>query len=178
MTCIHSFPPLSAPGATILILGTMPGVASLAASQYYAHPRNAFWHMIEAVLDIPLTLPYEERCRRVVARNIAVWDVLKTCTRSGSLDSAIEKDSIVTNDFAGFFAQHPHIQLICLNGTKAAEVWRRHIVPDLPPAIAAVPTQRLPSTSPAHAGMPLATKIARWREALKPAAGSINKEHS
>lgn len=176
MTCIHSFAPLSSPRATTLILGTMPGVASLAAQQYYAHPRNAFWHMIEGVLGIPATLPYEERCRQVVARGIAVWDVLKTCTRSGSLDSAIDKDSIVTNDFAGFFARHPHIGLICLNGTKAADVWRRHIVPELPAAIAGIPTQRLPSTSPAHAGMPLATKIARWRDILNAADELQRKE--
>ena len=144
----------------------MPGVLSLEARQYYAHPRNAFWPVVQAALGLPAGLAYAERCRQLTARGIAVWDVLKTCTRSGSLDSAIDHESIVPNDFAAFLAQHPHIALICFNGTMAETIWRRHIAPSLPPALAAIRTLRLPSTSPAHAGMPLAEKIARWHDAL------------
>ena len=166
MNTICSFPPIARRDATRLILGTMPGIASLAAQQYYAHPRNAFWPIMEIALGVPLRLSYEERCLQLMERGLAVWDVLESCVRGGSLDSAIEPQSIVPYDFNAFFAHHTAIELICFNGTKAAELWRRHVVPTLPEATRKIRTVRLPSTSPAHAGMPLAEKAARWRETL------------
>ena len=167
MSTVCSFLPLARADATRLILGSMPGIASLEAQQYYAHPRNAFWPVMEAALGVPAHLPYEKRCLQLIERRVAVWDVLASCVRDGSLDSAIEADSLITCDFNTFLAQHPAIALICFNGTKAADLWRRHVAPTLQPAFASIRTVRLPSTSPAHAGMPLAEKAARWRQALE-----------
>ena len=172
MTHIHSFPPVARADATCLIVGSMPGKASLAADQYYAHPRNAFWPVLSALLQLPADLPYPERCAALITHRIALWDVLKTCTRASSLDSDIDKTSIVANDFAGFLVAHPQITLICFNGAKAEEIWRRHVLPGLPPATVAVGTLRLPSTSPAHAALSMAEKVRRWHQALASRAPS------
>jgi hypoxanthine-DNA glycosylase len=100
------------------------------------------------------------------SRGIAVWDVLAAGERVGSLDSAIVPSSIVINDFRSFFARHEAIGLICFNGTKAAELYRRKVLPALPPRFAAIETRVLPSTSPAHASLRFEQKLARWSEAL------------
>jgi TDG/mug DNA glycosylase family protein len=163
---IHSFPPIARPDAQRLILGSMPGIASLEAQQYYAHPRNAFWQIMQAVLGMPAGLSYEERVEQLLSHRIATWDVLKTCTRSGSLDSAIDSSTMVVNDFASFFASHPHIELVCFNGTHTYDVWRKHIARTLPEPFASIPTLRLPSTSPAHASLSLAEKVIRWKQGL------------
>ena len=171
MAQVSSFPPLSGPRARVLILGSMPGKASLEAQQYYAHPRNAFWSIIEAVLGIDRALPYAQRCQRLVAHDIAVWDVLQSCYRPGSLDAHIDPASIMANDFAAFFAGHPGIRRICFNGATAQQVFKRHVLPSLPSD--RLPEMiRLPSTSPAHAGMRLEQKIARWAPCLDTTPGA------
>jgi double-stranded uracil-DNA glycosylase len=103
---LQGFAPIGDRHATRLILGSMPGAASLDAARYYAHPRNAFWPMIEAVWNIPVALDYAARVRALRAAGVSVWDVLANCRRSSSLDAHIEQDSIVVNDFAGFFRRH------------------------------------------------------------------------
>src|SRR5690606_5612833 len=113
---------------------------------------------------------YEARCQALLRHRIAVWDVLLTCTRSGSLDSAIIPGSVVPNDFAGFFAAHPAIRCIFFNGTAAATLYRRHVLPTLSDACAALPCIRLPSTSPAHASLDFGAKLALWRQ-LSTASG-------
>lgn len=163
MSRIHSFPPLSDDRAERLVLGSMPGKASLLAQQYYAHPRNAFWPIMESLFGIARTLPYAQRCTRLVARRVAVWDVLKTCTRSSSLDSDIDPSTIVANDFVSFFVDHPGLQAIYFNGAMAENTFRRHVLPLLPPAAAQVPMTRLPSTSPANAAYSLQQKLESWR---------------
>lgn len=163
MSYIHSFPEVSEPAADRLILGSMPGKASLAAGQYYAHPRNFFWRIIETLFDIPADLPYEERCQRLAEQGVALWDVLRTCTRSSSLDSDILEASIVPQDFEGFLRAHPRIDVIFFNGAKAESVWRRHVAPALPDGLAAIPTVRLPSTSPANASIPYPVKLRQWQ---------------
>jgi TDG/mug DNA glycosylase family protein len=141
----------------------MPGKASLQAQQYYAHPRNSFWRIMEAVLGVPAALPYAERCLALAASGVALWDVLHACTRSSSLDSDIIESSIVANDLAAFLAQHPGIGTIYFNGRKAEAIYRRHLLPRLAKYVALPEIVTLPSTSPANASLPVAEKIARWR---------------
>lgn len=164
MTLIHSFAPIADPQATRLLLGSMPGKASLAAGRYYAHPHNRFWPIIEAVLKVPSHLGYEDRCEQLRRAGVAVWDVLKTCTRTSSLDSDIVEASIIPNDFAAFFRAHPHIQVIYFNGAKAEAVYKRHVLPTLGESAAGITRVRLPSTSPANASIPLQAKLALWKQ--------------
>jgi hypoxanthine-DNA glycosylase len=161
----RSFPPIAAPDARVLILGSMPGLASLAAGRYYAHPRNAFWPIIGRIIGIPDSADYATRVEALKDAGIALWDVLHSCRRRGSLDSAIEGDSIVVNDLAGFLVWHPRIDRICFNGATAEACYRRHISPVALPG-GAPEIIRLPSTSPAHAAMDFAAKLAAWQAAL------------
>lgn len=158
----ESFPPLARSDATWLVLGSMPGVASLKAQAYYAHPRNAFWPIMGRLFGFASTLPYPERVLALKAARVAVWDVLSVCHRPGSLDSNIT--AAEANAFAPFFATHPNIVGVVFNG-QAAEQWFRRLVPAsaLP---ADVWLRRAPSTSPAHAGQTFETKIAQWRQAF------------
>jgi TDG/mug DNA glycosylase family protein len=159
---IHSFPPIASPLSQVLILGTMPGKASLRARQYYAHPRNLFWPILGAILGIDPAHPYEARVAAVRAAGLAVWDVLRSCTRASSLDSDIDAPSAVPNDFATFLAEHPRIRRICFNGATAEALYTRHVRPGLVLA-RDLDHLRLPSTSPANASVPLAEKLRAWR---------------
>ena len=163
MTQIHSFQPISDTQATKLILGSIPGKASLDANQYYAHPRNCFWRIIESILNIPVQLPYQDRCAELSRCGIALWDVLKACTRSSSLDSDIVEASIIPNDIGHFLVAHPNITAIYFNGVKAEKTYIKHIAPNLPSRIANIRCTRLPSTSPANASINFDTKLAQWR---------------
>lgn len=163
---IASFAPVARTSASILILGSIPGAASLAADQYYAHPRNAFWHIMGELLGFTPDAPYAERLMALQQAGIALWDVLHSCHRQGSLDTAIERDSIEVNDFERFFADHPNIRLVCFNGGTAERSYRQHVLrQDAPAALRYV---RLPSTSPAHAALSLTQKMEIWRAALMP----------
>lgn len=167
MTRLTSFAPVASAPARVLILGSMPGAASLAARQYYAHPRNAFWRILGELAGAHPDLPYDERLARLQARGIALWDVLRHCERPGSLDADIAPASMIANDFAGLFATQPGITRVLFNGATAEQCFRRHVLPGLDAALSARLTLiRLPSTSPAHAGMAVEHKLAHWREAL------------
>ncbi len=160
-TLLYSFPPIEGPEARVLVLGSMPGVMSLRMQQYYGHPQNAFWRIVGAVLGFDAAAPYADRVSALVRRKVAVWDVLASCVREGSLDSDIDHATIVVNDFSAFLKAHPYVMRICFNGAKAESVYRKHVLPQL--ATKRVDHVRLPSTSPAHAGMPLDTKTDAWR---------------
>ncbi len=159
---LSGFAPIARGDARLLVLGSMPGAASLAAGQYYAHPRNGFWPVVEAVWGIPRLLPYAARVQALQSRGIAVWDVLQRCHRPTSLDADIDRDSLVVNDFGAFLDRHPGIGHIAFNGGGAYELYRRHVLPALSPRHAAIPLQRLPSTSPAHASRSLQQKVQAW----------------
>ena len=135
-------------------------------NQYYAQAQNGFWRIMEALFGAGPTLPYEQRLERLLAQRVAVWDVLAAGERAGSLDASIVGASIVVNDFAAFFAQHRALELVCFNGAKAAELYRRKVLPTLAPSFAVLPLRVLPSTSPAHASLRFAEKLARWSAAL------------
>jgi len=158
---LRSFPPAAAADARILILGSMPGAASLAAGEYYAHPRNAFWKIMGALFGAGPEIPYDSRLRILIKNGVALWDVLDTCVRPGSLDTSISEE--VPNDFEVFFAELPNIARIGFNGAKAAMSFKKHAACFAPTG--AILT-RLPSTSPAHAGMGFEEKCTAWREVL------------
>ena len=159
----RGFPPIAAPDARVLVLGSMPSVASLARQQYYGHERNAFWAIMGRLFGAGPELPYDERQQRLRDHGVAVWDVLGKCRRAGSLDTAIVPESEAANDFATFFADHPQIGAIFFNGTKAETAFRRHVLPMVAELDREFRLARLPSTSPAHAGRTFAQKLAAWR---------------
>src|SRR5689334_11374474 len=161
MARARSFPPLARADARVLILGSMPGAESLRRREYYAHPHNQFWPIMGALFGAGRELPYAERVGRLLERGVAVWDVLKQCERPGSLDSSIVRGSEVVNDFRGFLRRHPGIDSIFFNGAKSAGVFARAVQADL--AARPLRCARLPSTSPAHAGLSARDKLAAWR---------------
>lgn len=162
MAQVESFPPVASGVARVLILGSMPGKASLRAQQYYAHPQNAFWRIAGTIVGFDPAAPYEVRIGLLRAAGIALWDVLKSCTRESSLDSAIVPATAVPNDLPAFLGDHPQIRRICFNGAKAEALYTRLARPQLA-ASPEVQHLRLPSTSPAHAALPFATKLQAWQ---------------
>ena len=160
-----SFLPLIGDQPKVLILGSMPGIKSLQDQQYYAHPRNAFWHIMGELFGAGFNLPYMQRLEILKQHHIALWDVLGYCEREGSLDSAIESASEVPNSISVLLQEHASIKCVLLNGGKAASAYRKYILPDLPAAHDCKIVQ-LPSTSPAHARMSQAEKLEAWKEAL------------
>jgi hypoxanthine-DNA glycosylase len=146
--------PVFAPAARVLILGSFPSEASLAARQYYAHPRNHFWPILGDVLHEPLAqLPYAERLSRVKAHRVAIWDTIVECERAGSLDAAIRNAERGEIHRVRRIAQG--LRAVCFNGKTAAraqEAWLD----------AGYETLVMPSTSPAYT-LPFVEKLARWR---------------
>ena len=158
MSRLTGLPPVVGPHCRVLILGSFPSAASLAARQYYAHPQNRFWPILEQVTGLRLCgEPYEKRVAQVVAAGIAIWDAYGACEREGSLDSAIRNAEF--NDFASLLAAAPRIRRTCFNGATAARAVRH--LSDL-----GLETLVLPSTSPANASQSMELKLARWRAAL------------
>ena len=152
------FPPVSDERARVLILGSLPGQRSLQLRQYYGQPRNAFWGIMGRLFNAGPELPYTERTRRLVDSRVALWDVCGAGARSACPKHA----SVVTNAFADFLGEHRRIGLICFNGSTAAALYSRIVLPDLPEPFRDIPIKALPSTSPAHASMSFDEKLSRW----------------
>jgi double-stranded uracil-DNA glycosylase len=155
---LSGFPPVVNDATRILILGSFPGEASLSAGQYYAHPRNQFWRLLSAVLrDEIAGLPYEQRLQRLLSHGIGLWDVIATCEREGSLDTAIRRAE--ANEFAMLKHQCPQLDKVCFNGKTSGR---------FEPVFAAAGfrTLVLPSSSPANAQLSFEEKLAQWKNII------------
>jgi len=158
---VCSFPPIESRAARVLVLGSMPGAASLLAGRYYAYPHNAFWPIMGELFDAGPATAYGKRILILKRAGLALWDVMASCVREGSLDSDIDEESIVPNDFHAFFEAHPRVKHVFFNGAKAENCFHRYVGPHL--ADRGLHFTRLPSTSPAHASLSLPQKLKAWR---------------
>jgi double-stranded uracil-DNA glycosylase len=150
--------PVVGDGARVLVLGSFPSERSLVADQYYANRRNQFWPIMANLLEFDADGPYDERIEAVSRHGVALWDVVHSCRRVGSMDAKIDRKTLVVNDFGPLFTQHPGIDRIFVNGLTAMELFERNVE-------TALPTVRLPSSSGALP-MSFADKLARWRELI------------
>jgi TDG/mug DNA glycosylase family protein len=169
---ITGFPPIAAKNAKILILGSVPGVASLEKQEYYAHPRNSFWNIIAQLTDSPPLENYQQKKAILIDNQMALWDVLKHCQREGSLDSSIQSQSIVTNDFESFFNAHPLIRFVLFNGSKAEKEYNKRVLSVLSSKFDHLTYYRLPSTSPAMAQLSQPQKFQQWQTVMNQINGS------
>ncbi len=158
---IVAFPPVTPPGARVLVLGSMPSVESLNQGFYYAHPRNAFWRIVAQIYGEPFPDDIPGRVALLERHDIALWDVLESCEREGSLDSAIREPAV--NDFGKLFDRCPKIDRVLFNGGTAERLFLKHGAAYL----AGREWARMPSTSPAYT-LSYERKLALWRQALRP----------
>jgi hypoxanthine-DNA glycosylase len=153
---LQGLAPVIARHTRLVVLGSFPSEASLAARQYYAHPRNHFWPILSALWQVDLrSLPYRARLAEVLRRGLGIWDVYASCRRAGSLDSAIEQARY--NDFASLKQRAPALATVAHNGGESARAMK-HL------AALGFEVVRLPSTSPANASWSFDRKLAAWRE--------------
>ncbi|HEU4708927.1 MAG TPA: DNA-deoxyinosine glycosylase [Methylophilaceae bacterium] len=164
---VYSFPPIAAPHTRVLILGSMPGEKSLQMNQYYAHPQNVLWRIMGDLVGAGRELAYEERVAKLLETGIGLWEVLESCHRPGSLDSAINPQTMQSNDFNGFFAEHSQVTHVFFNGGLAADAYRRRVKPILSADYDYIRYERLPSTSPAHASRNYQQKLEAWRRVVE-----------
>ena len=158
MNNCKSFKPSVDNNSKILILGSMPGVKSLEEQQYYAHPQNRFWKVMDSVCNEPKLhdFDYALKLKTLLKNNIALWDTFKTCKRDGSLDSDIQNET--PNDIRKLLKKYPNIKTICLNGNKSYFAFKKYF-PDLSDKYN---YNKLPSTSPANARYSLDKLIEEW----------------
>ncbi len=165
MSLVHSFEPIIGRDPRVLILGSMPGVISLQAVEYYANPRNAFWKIIAELFELDINCSYELRVQQISELPIVLWDTLRACQRSGSLDSSILKQQIEANDIRGLLEQCGDLRAIIFNGV-ASEKYFNQLVKLHLPANRELALLKMPSTSPANAGMKYEQKLLAWRRLL------------
>lgn len=156
------FDPIAAPNARVLILGSLPSQKSLQRHEYYGNPQNAFWRVMDELFDAGPDLSYPKRAGILRHCGVAVWDVLQSSVRRGSMDAAIDLTSATANDFQSFFDEHPMLELICFNGKKAAELYERLVTAQGITGIGNIAFRTMPSTSPAYASMKFDEKVRHW----------------
>lgn len=152
----------------VLILGSMPGVASLEAQAYYAHPRNQFWPIIAGCLGLE-SWPddFTARYQYLAERGIGLWDVIASCQRQGSLDSAIQSQNLTLNPILSILENQPHCQQILCNGQKAGQLFKRHLAGALVDRFPGIKWHVMPSTSPAYAALSFSDKYQAWQDKLQ-----------
>lgn len=163
MSDIDGFAPIVSGNASVLILGTVPSEASLLRQQYYGHPRNAFWPIMSVLFGSDPELCYQRRKEVLIENGVAVWDVLRSCNRLGSLDSSIKLATIRTNDFMDFFTKYKDIKRVFFNGRMAEKLYQKRVLPTLHHRFSYLEYQCLPSTSPANASLKFEQKIEAWK---------------
>lgn len=156
----ESFQPIIDQRARVLILGSMPGVQSLNEQRYYANPRNHFWRIMQAILSMPGGLDYEDRIEFLQQTGVALWDVIASCERRGSLDTHIKNETV--NDFDNLFLAYPAIRLVAFNGTKAFTVYKKRVEFG---GMDDITYKLMPSTSAANT-IPFEHKCQQWRVIL------------
>ena len=166
-TVISGLPPVALANAQVLILGTLPSQKSLSMREYYAQSRNRFWWLMGQIVGASRDLPYLQRLDTLKMAGAGLWDVCASAQRAGSSDSNIIMDSVVPNDFIGFFQQHPHIKRICFNGNLAEKIYKRRVLNSLPPPFREIQRVVLPSTSAVHAKLSPEEKLLEWRAAIE-----------
>lgn len=166
MTKAECFNAQISPNCQCLVLGSMPGVISLEKQSYYAHPRNAFWPIMADIFGFDPQLPYPEKIKNLNRAGVGLWDVIASCYREGSLDSAIKRSELEVNQFEPCFKQYENIEMLLFNGQKAATLYKQKVMPYLPDWAVQIKHQVMPSTSPAHASMTFEQKLAQWKLAF------------
>lgn len=159
------FPPIIGKKPKILILGSMPSQKSLEKQQYYGHPQNAFWKIMSQIFDFPLDLDYSKKTKLIEDKGVSIWDVVHSCTRPGSLDSSIKKDTVIENNIPDLVAQNPSIKIILCNGGTAHQLFQKHFKVWIKnnPNIEII---KMPSTSLAHASLNFKQKYEIWLKAI------------
>lgn len=164
------FDPIAAPDARVLILGSLPSQQSLRKHEYYGNPHNVFWRVMGELFGAGPKIPYAERADRLTRCGIALWDVLHSSVRPGSMDAAIDQSTATPNDFQTFFDDHPMLELLCFNGKKAAQLYARLVAAQGIANIDGLEYKTMPSTSPAYASMQYDEKVRQW-SAIRRSAG-------
>lgn len=160
--CI-GLPAQASANCRVLVLGSMPGVASLQAAQYYAHPRNRFWPLMAALTGIDARQPYLTRVQSLQSAGLGLWDVIGQCERRGSLDTAIVRGSEVPNALPELIARLPMLVAVACNGATAHAAFVRFVQPRLGAREVPLAVWSLPSTSPANAAWPLPRLQVAWQ---------------
>jgi len=165
-----AFDPILGVKTRVLILGSMPSQLSLTYRQYYAHPRNTFWWIMSQLYGFDVSDDYQTRCQAIKASGVGIWDVLHDCVRPGSLDSDIDRESEVSNDFIALFDAHSSIKRLIFNGAASLAIFKRHnrmLLQQLVEQRSDFKWACCPSTSPAHAAMSKHDKLIAWRSAIE-----------